>query len=264
MIFGLKVHHTDIDSLIYLKPDALEFALFPTDMAGEWVDQIRFQGPTIVHAPEKFADGTILDAGSEDEALRRKAVDMLRRTVDLSVKLHATTVIVHPGGVFRERKTISHAGLIRSMGELAAYADNRLELVLENMPGYYRTRGELWHPCLFTDLDEIISVLGETGLGMCLDVSHAKLHCNVKGVDFEHYLGKLLPYTRHFHLSDAAGIDGEGLQIGEGEINWNWLWSITRGLDLVAVPEIDDGFKDGGNGFRIARDRLADAGIFCR
>ena len=29
----------------------------------------------------------------------------------------------------------------------------------------------------------------------------------------------LLPYIRHLHLSDGSGLDGEGLQIGEGAID---------------------------------------------
>ena len=29
------------------------------------------------------------------------------------------------------------------------------------------------------------------------------------------------PYTAHLHLGDASGVDGEGLQVGDGEINFN-------------------------------------------
>ena len=37
---------------------------------------------------------------------------------------------------------------------------------------------------------------------------------------FTSRLRVLLPYIRHLHLSDGAGLDGEGLQIGEGAIDW--------------------------------------------
>ena len=264
MKFGLKVHHTDIDHLLYLRPEALEFALFPGDMGGGWADQIDFKGPIIVHAPEKFADGTILDAGSETEAQRVLAAEVLRSTIDLAASFKAGQVIVHPGGVFRKKRAVSPESLIRTIEELNAYAGDRVELLLENMPGYYRTRGELWHPCLLTRADEIIDVLSRAGTGLCLDVCHAKLYCNVSGENFEQYIKKLVPYARHFHVSDAHGEAGEGLQIGEGEIDWGWLASTTRDLDLVAVPEIDDGFRDAGKGFRIARDRLASMGFYDR
>jgi len=262
MRFGLKVHHTDIDQLLYLRPDALEFALFPGDMGGEWVSRIDFKGPIIVHAPEKFDDGTILDAGSEDEALRLKAVDLLMRTIDLAIQLNAQMVICHPGGIFGDGRTVHPQNLVRSMVALKAYAGDRVGLLLENMPGYYRTRGELWHPCLFRKQEEIISVLEKTGVYLCLDICHAKLYCNVCRENFEEYIETMVPYARYFHVSDAAGEAGEGLQIGDGEIDWGWLTSLTKNLDLIAVPEIDDGFKENGKGFKIARDRLASIGFY--
>ena len=262
MRFGLKVHHTDIDQLLYLGPDTLEFALFPGDMGGEWVSRINFNGPIIVHAPEKFADGTILDAGSDDEALRIKTVDMLKHTIDLALQLKAELVICHPGGVFRGERTIHPQNLIKSMVDLRAYAGDRVRLVLENMPGYYRTRGELWHPCLFIGLEEIVAILDKTGVGLCLDICHAKLYCNVHRKNFMYYIEKLMPHAVYLHVSDASGEAGEGLQIGDGEIDWGWLVSLTQNLDLIAVPEIDDGFKEAGKGFEIARDRLVEMGFF--
>lgn len=264
MKFGLKVHHTDIDSLLYLRPDAVEFALFHADIGGEWVGRINFHGPIIVHAPERFGDGTILDAGSEDELRRARAEEMLKRTIDIAIRLKAELVIIHPGGVFREKRIVSPESLIRTMAELREYAGDRVELILENMPGYYRTRGELWHPCLLTGAEEILEVLDRTGLGLCLDVCHAKLYCNVSGETFERYVEKLLPRARHLHVSDALGEAGEGLQIGEGEINWDWLASLVKRMDTVAVPEIEEGFRDRGKGFRIARDRLVNMGIYSR
>lgn len=262
MKFGLKVHHTDVDRLLYLRPDALEFALFHGDLGGEWVDRIDFTGPVIVHAPEKFADGTILDAGAEDEVQRARAVEMLERTIDLSIRLKAEKLICHPGGVFPEHRPISPDNLVRTMVELKAYAGDRIELLLENMPGYYRTRGQLWHPCLLARSDELVDVLNRVEAGLCLDVCHAKLYCNVSGESFERYVETLLPYARHLHVSDALGEAGEGLQIGEGEIDWIALYYQTQGLDLIAVPEIDDGFREDGKGFRIARDRLSDTGFY--
>lgn len=226
------------------------------------MSRIDFKGPIIVHAPEKFDDGSILDAGSENEALRLKAVNMLKRTIDISIQLNAQMVICHPGGVFREKRIVHPQNLIKSLAALKEYAGDRVELLLENMPGYYRTRGELWHPCLFRTQEEIISVLEKTGVGLCLDICHAKLYCNVCGENFEEYIETMVPYARYYHVSDAAGEAGEGLQIGDGEIDWGWLTSLTKNLDLIAVPEIDDGFKENGKGFKIARDRLASIGFY--
>ena len=51
-------------------------------------------------------------------------------------------------------------------------------------------------------------------MGMTLDISYAQLFCNAYDVRLHDYVQLCLPYTRHLHLGDAAGLDGEGLQIG--------------------------------------------------
>jgi hypothetical protein len=59
-------------------------------------------------------------------------------------------------------------------------------------------------------------------------------------------------------LVDAAGVDDEGLQIGEGEINFV---DIAERLDRLCpkaafIPEIWQGHKNNGEGFWIALERL--------
>jgi NAD(P)-dependent dehydrogenase (short-subunit alcohol dehydrogenase family) len=62
-------------------------------------------------------------------------------------------------------------------------------------------------------------------------------------------------------MADASGVDGEGLQIGEGDVDWV---SACATLDRVApeatfIPEIWQGHKNEGEGFWVALDRLEDA-----
>ncbi|HMK46895.1 MAG TPA: TIM barrel protein [Methanocella sp.] len=263
MKFGLKVHHTDIDQLLYLEPDAVEFALFPGDLDHrEWADHVVTKVPIIVHAPEKYSNGVILDAGSIDEVQRASALETLKSTIDLAAYLKAEYVIIHPGGVFRDRRHTPAKSLVNTIAALKSYASNRVELLLENMPYYYRTRGELWHSCLFNRPQDIINILNQTELHMCLDICHAKLFCNVTGLSFRQVIKTLLPYAQHIHVSDAAGEAGEGLQICEGGIDWGQLLELTKDYNLIAVPEIDNGFIDKGKGFRIALERLSQMGFY--
>lgn len=68
----------------------------------------------------------------------------------------------------------------------------------------------------------------------------------------------LAPQSDHFHLVDASGSDAEGLQIGEGEIDWGSLVEQMARLAPTAgfIPEIWQGHVDGGVGFWIAMERL--------
>jgi N-acetylneuraminate synthase len=263
MIFGLKVHHTDMEALMDMGPEALEFALFSDDIRDEtWVDSVYFNGPIAVHMQEKFKDGRLLDLASGDEKERREAVMDLKKTIDLSERLNARSIIVHPGGVRKAPVSLDPSPLLDSIEELKTYLPDNIELLLENMPAIYWYKGELYSSCLFKDSREIASILGELDVGLCMDLCHAKLYCNTRSVDFNSYIAGLKPYIRHIHVSDARGTSEEGLQIGEGEIDFPGIMPILEGLDVVAIPEILEGHKNGGAGFRIAVDRLNRMGFF--
>jgi N-acetylneuraminate synthase len=58
-------------------------------------------------------------------------------------------------------------------------------------------------------------------------------------------LKKILPFTAHLHLADAQGVDGEGLQIKEGEIDWKELFNLMNIYcpNASFIPEIWQGHK---------------------
>ena len=68
----------------------------------------------------------------------------------------------------------------------------------------------------------------------------------------------LAPHSDHLHLVDSVGVDGEGVQVGDGEIDWPVL---ARQLDVLApgvgfIPEIWQGHVNNGEGFWLALERL--------
>jgi deoxyribonuclease IV len=262
MKFGLKVHHSDLSTLIDMGPEALEFVLFPGDLDGVWSRDIAFSGPIVLHMPEKFADGSLVDLASPGDGKRRDAVAILKRTIGLAASMGAISVVCHPGGIHAGPVDVDPAPLLASMMELRAYAPDDMSLLLENMPDIYWYEGVLYTSCLFKHEGEIIDILKTLDIGLCMDLCHAKLYCTAMDKDFLNYVKTLKPYIRHVHVSDARGSTMEGVQIGEGEIDFEGLMPVLKGLDAIAVPEILDGHKDGGAGFRIARERLAKIGFF--
>ena len=63
----------------------------------------------------------------------------------------------------------------------------------------------------------------------------------------------------HIHMGDASGINGEGLQIGDGEIDFEVVNSLLNEYcpEASFIPEIWQGHKDFGRGFWIALNRLS-------
>jgi N-acetylneuraminate synthase len=117
--------------------------------------------------------------------------------------------------------------------------------------------GQRYHN-LFVDPEFIEAFCRKQGYRVCLDVSHSKLACNHLGHSFNGFLERVLPFTAHLHLADARGVDGEGLQIDEGDIDWPMLFRQLHQHASAAsfIPEIWQGHKNQGEGAWIALDRL--------
>ena len=78
------------------------------------------------------------------------------------------------------------------------------------------------------------------GVRVCLDVSHSKLACNQLKRSFKEFVDLVGPYTAHLHVADSLGVDGEGLQIGEGDMDF-----VAMAADLDRV--LSAGIVHSGN-----------------
>lgn len=82
--------------------------------------------------------------------------------------------------------------------------------------------------------------------------------CNHHRWSFSTYLETVGPYISHLHIADAAGVDGEGLQVNTGEIDFPALGRQLRTIAPQAsfIPEIWQGHKDDGADLWLALERL--------
>ncbi|MBE3084535.1 N-acetyl neuramic acid synthetase NeuB, partial [Escherichia coli] len=82
--------------------------------------------------------------------------------------------------------------------------------------------------------------------------------CNLNKDSFARFIRQIAPYTAHLHLVDAKDVDGEGLQIGEGDIDFDEVSELLKQHAPTAsfIPEIWQGHKNNGEGFWIALERL--------
>jgi N-acetylneuraminate synthase len=111
---------------------------------------------------------------------------------------------------------------------------------------------------LFVRMEEIGPWCRRLQLRMCFDISHSRLTANHFGLDFYDFSQQIAPLSAHLHLGDAQGLNGEGLQIGAGDLDFPRLGKILRAgcPDASFIPEIWQGHKNGGEGFWTALERL--------
>ncbi len=262
--WGLIVRYHDIDEVMrQSNPDILEFHMSFEDADHDFKIK-TFDKALIVHAPELFRNDNLLDLCSTNEEKRELSVSNLQKIIDVTHRLKAhfrdgrVYIITHVGGFSMDEPVIEKhellANLDKSLGELR---EGETEIIIENMPPLpWLFGGQRYHN-IFVSPDEIVAFCEKTGRKLCFDTSHAALASNYLGLSFAEYTRKVLPYVVHLHISDAVGVDGEGLQIGEGDIDFDELFGILKDCDAPFVPEVWMGHKFGAEGFWRALERLS-------
>ena len=270
--FGLPVRYHDISVFSQVSNlDLVEIHLSYKDLEVD-LDEVlpERQGiGLVIHAPELFAGDHTLDLCTDDEAYRKHSIAELQRVVDISRDLRRrfqcpepVLLVTNVGGFSEHRhldaqeKQPLRQRLLDGLKQINSAGE--VEIIPQTMPPYpWHFGGQRFHN-LFVDPEFIQQFCQETGMRICLDVSHSKLACNHLQGSFSAFLGAILPYTAHLHLADAAGVDGEGLQILDGEIDWAQLFALIQQHcpDASFIPEIWQGHKNRGEGAWLALERL--------
>lgn len=261
--WGIVVRFSDIAEHDWGNPDVFEFRINGADLEQDFeID--TYDKQLGIHAPEQKGHN-IVDLSARDEKRRKEAVEIMQRVIDKvrdDVKPHFSTeepsIIIHPGGITEHDMNLDavpqmNEALERSMNELDG---DGVQLLVENMPPLPWIYGGQQYHNNFMDAEEIAEYCERTGQKICYDTSHAKLWCNYAGEDLYEHAKTLRPYTEYLHVADAIGVDGEGIQIGDGEINFERVMSLYEDFDGPIITEIWRGHERRGRGFKKAAETL--------
>ena len=146
----------------------------------------------------------------------------------------------------------------RVIESLGMVDEDGVEIVAQTLPPFPWYLGGQLNCNLFVDAADTAQFAVDSGHRLCLDTSHSKLTTNHRGESFRDFVEIIAPHAAHLHLVDAEGTDGEGIQIGEGSIDFAVLAEQLDRLcpDAMFIPEIWQGHKNDGEGFWVALDRL--------
>ncbi|MSU55021.1 MAG: acetylneuraminic acid synthetase [Candidatus Taylorbacteria bacterium] len=265
--WGLIVRPHDFEEMIAgLKPSFVEFHFSSHDLKNQMAFKNHPELELIVHAPELWGD-QLLDFSSTDSSVVNasiKNINDLLNTVRSIRKYFGKTptkakVVLHPGGMSYDDfvSKDERAKMYTRLGKALEKIDRTdIELLLENQAPLPWYKGGSWFSNTFTDADEIYEFAKKHNFNLCYDSSHAQLYCTLAKKDPIKYFETLKPLIKHIHLSDGAGTDGEGLQVGEGDVPWNILMPEILKVDVTISPEIWMGHRDHGEGFITALKRL--------
>ena len=270
MPWGVPVRYHDFAEYAErIQPELFEFHLSYMDINLDPADYLDgpYDAEVMVHAPELFKDSHLMDLMSPDPEHLKNSLVETQRVIDITrdlkrffPKTERPKIIANVGGFsmdapfsaeriaenyqrFEESRQAGHGGRGADSPD-----DGAFSLAL---------RGQRYQNN-FVLPDEIVEYCQKLNLRICFDVSHSKLTANYHKIDFYEFAEKVAPITAHLHLGDSKGYNGEGLQVGEGEIDFERLGEILTRLcpEATFLPEIWQGHKNGGEGFWIALERL--------
>ena len=270
MILGMKTRKRDLEDMLKFNPKILEFHFSDSDLNLEL--EKNFEQELIVHCFEYF-DRKLLDIVSLEETnqihSREKSLEYIQKAIDKTVLLNeqfqgTPTIVVHPGGYSLNTLTESK---IEQMKNMIIDSVNQLDFknvnfLLENMPPYAWFFSGRWNCNVFLNSNDMKKYCSETGLNVCYDLCHSHLYCNKNNVSVVDELLQIEQYVEHYHLSDAEGEDGEGLQFGDGDLPFEKVIPILNKFkDKSFAIEVWKGHEQKGKGFEEFLDKVKQAGL---
>jgi sialic acid synthase SpsE/sugar phosphate isomerase/epimerase len=256
--WGVKCRFHDYEQYKVLKAPVMEFHLSETDLNIDFNEKNN-DSELVIHAPEVIGR-RIFDLCSANSEVLDLSFDILQRTIDKTIEISKNwnkskpRLVVHMGGMSLYKVEPYNRVLEDKMSRVIDnfkkinYSRDDIEIIPENLPSRPWYLGGEWHQYSFSPASDMIQFCDYFDLKMTYDICHAKLYCNDYGVDLMDYTKSIKNYISHLHISDALGINAEGLQIGTGEIDFESLFKIISDVDYSWVTEIWSGHLHNGEG----------------
>lgn len=269
--WGLPVRYHDFQEYhSRSQPDLFEFHLSYSDLELNLKDYLvgTYNMDFVVHAPELFSGSKLMDLATLDDAYRNESIAETQRVIDMTRALKAyfpktkcPMIVANIGGFTMDKNLSEEAkqGYYEQFAKSLKKLDmDGVELIPQTMAPFPWHFGGQRYQNLFVKSDEIVKWCNDLNLRMCLDVSHSSLTCAHLKEDIYDFIEQVAPVTAYIHMGDAKGVNGEGLQIGDGDLDFKRLASVLDAgcPEAGFIPEIWQGHKNRGEGFWIALEKL--------
>jgi len=196
-----------------------EVAAFGQDMAAG-LSKLDLRRHYSIHIPDYIDSKTLIDPLCDDERIREGSLQVIGTCVDLAVELEKQTGASVPivGSFSRLRPEGKRETYLRLQKVLDLAGQARGAPIypqwLPRIAWYFGGADVLDMFCGEDDID----IVEDIGMNLCLDLSHLILSANYSKADWRGWCDRLMPLARHIHIADAVGIDGEGIEFGQGDL----------------------------------------------
>lgn len=203
-----------------------------------------------IHLPDYINSTKLMDPFSNDKDQRELSLNIIENTVDFAERLQDLTgdkvPIVGSFSIIHEDKNNfyrSHSGLFKK------YLKRSVEIVPQWLPPIAWYFGGSVTLNVMNNIDDI-EYIKKYDMNICMDICHLLLGQNYFKFSANSILDELKSKIKHLHIADAAGIDGEGLPIGDGELKNSQLLKKILSFNCLKVIEVWQGHLDNAAGFK--------------
>ena len=269
--WGVKCRFHDYEIYKCLKAPVMEFHCSETDLDIDFKES-NTDSELIIHAPE-IINRELIDICSTDELVVQRSLDIIQKSIDKTIEISKywpkakPKMVVHLGGMSLDKlPTTKYSDLKLSNSykmitraihnfKRLKYDKTKIDIIPENLPPRPWYLGGEWHQYGFAPYTDMIRFCQEANVKMTFDICHAMLQCNLEKISLTEYTKQVMPYVAHMHISDAIGLNGEGIQMFEGEIDFESVFNTAAPYNFSWVTEIWSGHLHNGSGtYKAMRD----------
>ena len=205
------------------------------------------------HLPDYINSYQLFDPLSENMGIRKKSRKILKTVIEIS-KVTSKDASISPIFVssLSQNNFIDKEAYFEKLKMFIneVYEYSNILFLPQWLPKQAWYFGGAYNIKLFS-AQEDIELIKKYNIKICLDIAHL-IMSNSANSDWKLWLNELMPYTKHYHLSDSYGIDGEGVDFGKGDLGDPKIIS----TDDVKVLEVWQGHLNQFQGFRSAVKKL--------
>ena len=259
-LVGVPVRLHDIEKYRGLiNTGVYEFHLSYTEVFSDGlldsVSKVKEDDHISIHLPDYLEGNRIVDPISKNDQTRRDSRELIKRTQEfareISNKIGKHIPII---GSFSQRCGRKREDVLEDLFYFLYDLTEASEYKIypQWLPVYAWYFGGSVKLDLFNSQEDI-DYANKHKIDITLDLCHLSLSAEYAKESWLDWYNQLKGRIGHFHLADAEGVDGEGLDIGSGNIG---DFSIFLGSEKIKVIEVWQGHFHEGVGFLKALDTL--------
>jgi sialic acid synthase SpsE len=175
-----------------------------------------------VHAPDYCDNLNILDIFSNNELIKKKSKVIIDKCVEFCKflkKASGNSEVFLISSFSQKEKKKTNMEFYKKLKKFIdyCYKKNKVAILPQWLPPLAWYFGGSVKLDVFNKPNDL-EFLRKLKMNICMDLSHFILSCNFYDAPIRKIFYKYFKLYKHFHISDAIGIDGEGVSLGKGEL----------------------------------------------